>query len=145
MRIQWTPSLSVGIEDIDRLQRDFFAAADRVTRATTAADVVYEAALRSLLEIACAQFSAEERWLREAGEPTLARHELEHRRFLADVATYANQVAEGKRGNVDALHLSSFVADWVTAHVAGADRDLARAARAATPEERRARMKLVSG
>jgi len=145
MRIQWTPSLSVGIEDVDRLQRDFFAAADRVTRATTSADVVFEAALRSLLEIACAQFSAEERWLREVGEPSLARHELEHRRFLADVASYANHVSEGRRGAVDALHLSTFVADWISAHVSGADRDLARAARAATPEERRARMKLVGG
>jgi hemerythrin-like metal-binding protein len=145
MRIQWTPAHAVGIDDVDRLQRDFFSAADRLTRATTSPDVVFEAALRSLLEISAAQFSAEERWLREAGDPSLARHELEHRRFLADLATYANHVAGGRRATVDALHLSSFIADWVAAHVSGADRDLARAARAATPEERRARMKLVSG
>ena len=97
MRIQWTPSLSVGIDEIDRLQRDFFAAAERVTRTTTATDVVFEAALRSLLDVACTQFAAEERWLREAADPSLPRHELEHRRFLADLASYANQVSHGQR------------------------------------------------
>jgi hemerythrin-like metal-binding protein len=144
MRIQWTPSMSVGIEEIDRLQREFFAAAERVSRATTATDVVFEAALRSLLEVACTQFAAEERWLREASEPSLPRHELEHRRFLADLASYANQVAQGQRARVDALRLSGFVGDWIAAHVSGADRDLARAARTATPQERRSKIKLAS-
>jgi hemerythrin-like metal-binding protein len=143
MRIQWTPSLSVGIDEIDRLQRDFFAAAERVTRTTTATDVVFEAALRSLLDVACTQFAAEERWLREAADPSLPRHELEHRRFLADLASYANQVSHGQRAGVDALRLSGFVADWVAAHVSGVDRDLARAARTA-PEARRAKIKLAS-
>jgi hemerythrin-like metal-binding protein len=144
MRIQWTPSLSVGIEEVDLLQQELFAAADRVTRTTTATDIVFEAALRSLLDVASKQFAAEEQWLREAGDPSLSRHELEHRRFLADLATYAGHVSGGRRASVDALHLSGFVADWIAAHVAGADRDLARAVRAATPEERRARMRLVS-
>lgn len=137
MHIQWTPSMSVGIDEVDRRQRDFFAAAERVTRATSAPDVVLEAALRWLLEVACAQFAAEEQFLREAGHASLTRHELEHRRFLADVAALAARVGAGERASVDAVRFAGFVADWVTAHVEGADRDLARAASTPPPKPAR--------
>lgn len=126
MNVQWTSS--VGIQEIDRRRPELFAAAERLTRATHAPDVVFEAALRWLLEVACAQFAIEERFLRDAGDATLTRHEAEHRRFLADVASLASRVAAGERASVDALRLSAFVTDWMAAHGAGADRELARAA-----------------
>lgn len=134
MHVQWTSS--VGIEEIDRRRPELFAAAERLTRATHAPDVVFEAALRWLLEVACAQFAVEEQYLRDAGHATLTRHESEHRRFLADVASLASRVAAGERASVDALRLSAFVTDWMAAHGAGADRELAGAA-GARGEKRR--------
>lgn len=144
MRIQWTPSLSVGIDEVDALQRDFFVAAERLAGSVTASDAVFEAALRALADVARAQFAAEERWLREAAEPSLPRHELEHRRFLDDLVSYSTQLARGQRAGLDALRLANWVNDWILAHMAGADRDLAKAVRASSPEERRRRMKLAS-
>jgi hemerythrin-like metal-binding protein len=130
MRIDWTPSLQTGVEEVDRYQRDVFAAFERVARATTAPDVVLESALRRLLDAASTQFAAEERWLQDAGDPALVRHELEHRRLLTDVAAAAEQLARGERAAVDALDLTAFVSGWLAAHVADCDRELARAARA---------------
>jgi hemerythrin len=138
MRIDWTPSLQTGVDEVDRYQRDVFAAVERVARATTAPDVVLESALRRLLDAASTQFAAEERWLRGAGDPALVRHEFEHRRFLSDVAAAAEQLARGDRIAVDALDLTAFVSGWLAAHVADCDRELARAARRAaesSPDE----------
>lgn len=134
MRIQWTPSLSTGIEEVDRHQRELFGAVERVAAAPTAPDVVLESALRRLHDVALGQFAAEERWLRAAADPALVRHELEHRRFLSDVAEAADQLARGDRASVDALGLAAFLAGWLAAHVAGCDRELAHAARAPRPD-----------
>jgi hemerythrin-like metal-binding protein len=133
MRIEWTPSLSTGVEDVDRNQRQLLAAVERVAGATTAPNIVLESALRHLLEVAREQFAAEERWLRSAGDPSLVRHELEHRRFLADVGGAAERLARAQRASVDALDLAGFVSGWLAAHLDESDRALARAARAAQP------------
>lgn len=133
MRIEWTPTLSTGVEDVDRHQRDLLAAAERVAAATTAPNVVLESALRRLLEVARDQFAAEERWLRGAGDPALVRHELEHRRFLADVGGAAEHLARAQRASVDALDLAGFVSGWLSAHLADCDRALAQAARGERP------------
>lgn len=131
MRIEWAPSLSVGIEEIDRHQRDLFAAADRLVSAAGAGDGELEALVRKLLETARAQFAAEERWLRAANEPAVVRHAHEHQRFLADLLSIADQLARGDRAAVDRLDVARFVGAWITLHVTRSDRDVARAARAA--------------
>ncbi len=128
MPIEWTPSLSVGIEEIDRHQRDLYAAADRLVSAAGASDVELEGLVRRLLETARAQFAAEERWLRAADEPAVVRHAHEHRRFLDDLLAIADQLARGERAAVDRLDVAGFVGTWITLHVTRSDRDVARAA-----------------
>lgn len=128
--MEWTPSLSVGIEEIDRHQRDLYAAADRLVSAAGAGNGELEAHLRRLLETARTQFSAEERWLREAQEPTIIRHAHEHRRFLDDLVEIADLLARGQREAVDALDVGKFVTAWIGSHVSRSDRDLLRAGRA---------------
>lgn len=127
MRIEWTPSYSVGIDEIDRHQRDLCAAAQRIVGAAGARDGELEALVRKLLETASAMFTAEERFLRAAGEPTLVRHAHEHRRFLEDLGAIADQLARGERAAVERLDVARFVGTWITSHVTHSDRDIERA------------------
>ncbi len=128
MRIEWTPYLSVGIDEIDRQQKELYTAAERVVAAVRGSDRELETLVRRLLEIANAQFAAEERWMRAASAPAIVRHAHEHRRFVEDLAVAADQLARGERGAVDALDLARFVPTWISSHVSGSDRDLARLA-----------------
>jgi hemerythrin-like metal-binding protein len=131
MRIEWTPSLSVGIEDIDQRQRELYAAAARVAAGAKAGDRELEALVRGLLETARAQFAAEERLLHAAGEAAVVRHAHEHRRFLSDLGTIADQLARGDRAMVERLDLPRFVGAWIDTHVTRSDRDLLRASHVA--------------
>ncbi len=126
MRIEWTPYLSVGIDEIDRQQRDLYAVAEQVVEATRDGDRKLENLVRRLIEVASAQFAAEERWMRSAGAPAIVRHAHEHRRFVEDLTAAADQLARGERAAVDALDLARFVPTWISSHVSGSDRDLAR-------------------
>jgi hemerythrin len=133
MRIEWTPSLSTGVEDVDRNQRQLLAAVARGAGAPTAPNIVPASALRHPVEVAREPSAAEERWLRRAGDPPLVRHELAHRRSRADVGGAAERLARGQRASVDALDLAGFVSGGLAAHLDDSDRALARAARAAQP------------
>jgi hemerythrin-like metal-binding protein len=136
MSIQWIPSLSVGVEEIDAKQRELHSAADGIVAAAGAGDREREAALRRLLETARALFAEEERLLASAQDLALVRHSHEHRRFTEDLAVTLEQLARGDRAAVDALDLGGFVGAWVASHVARSDRELARiagAARARSP------------
>ncbi len=128
MRIEWTSYLSVGIDEIDHHQRELYAAADQVVSAARESDRNLEALVRRLIEVAGAQFAAEERWLRDASAPAIVRHAHEHRRFVEDLTVAADQLARGDRAAVDALDLARFVPTWISSHVSGSDRDLARLA-----------------
>ncbi len=129
MRIEWTPYLSVGIDEIDSHQKDLFAAAESVVAAARGSDRELETLVRRLIEVANAQFAAEERWMRAASAPAIVRHAHEHRRFVEDLTAVADQLARGERAAVDALDLARFVPTWISSHVSGSDRDLARLAR----------------
>lgn len=131
MRIAWTPSLSVGIEEIDRRQRGLYEAANGLVAAAGAGNGELEARVRRLLDHARSQFEAEERWLVDAKDPAIVRHAHEHRRFLEDLEGIAAQLARGQREAVDALDVRTFVPAWIGAHVSRSDRDLVRARRAA--------------
>lgn len=131
MRIEWTPSFSVGIDEIDRHQRDLCTAAQRLVSAGGTRDGELETLVRKLLEIARALFAAEERFLRAAEEPTLVRHAHEHRRFLEDLGAIADQLSRGERAAVERLDVARFVGAWIASHVTYSDRDVERAAHAA--------------
>ena len=128
--MEWTPTLSVGIEEIDRHQRDLCAAAGQLVSSARSGNGELEARIRRLHEAARVQFAVEERWLREASDPAVVRHAHEHRRFLDDLSGIAEQLARGQRAAVDALDVGTFVSVWIGAHVSRSDRDLVRAARA---------------
>jgi len=140
MRLEWTPSHSVGIEEIDEHQRNLYGEADRLVAAAGSENGELEAQVRRLLEVARAQFSAEERWLREGHEPAIVRHAHEHRRFLDDLVGIADQLARGLRPEVDALDLGEFVSTWIGSHASWSHPDLRRAGR-----ERNARKNGANG
>lgn len=127
--IEWTPSLSVGIAEIDGHQRDLYAAAQRVVAGAGTGDRELEALVLRLVEAARTLFAAEERVLQEAVAPTLVRHAHEHQRFLQDLAGVAENLARGERKAVNALDLARFVPSWLSSHLSRSDRDLARLAR----------------
>ncbi len=128
MRLEWTPYLSVGIDEIDRQQKELFAAAESVVSAVRGSNRELETLVRRLVEVANAQFAAEERWMRAESAPAIVRHAHEHRRFVEDLTVVAEQLARGERAAVDALDLARFVPTWISSHVSGSDRDLAHLA-----------------
>jgi hemerythrin len=111
---------------IDALRRDLLRGAESLVAAAASAAPPAEVArlTQALLEIARAQFAAEEQRLGAARSLTLVRHAHEHQRFLADLEALAATAARGNAAALRALRPERWIPEWLAAH-AGTDRDLA--------------------
>ncbi|BDG05341.1 bacteriohemerythrin [Anaeromyxobacter oryzae] len=127
MPIQWTPSLAVGVPEIDAQHQELFRRAERLIVALRAGDRSEVGPLfRYLSEYVVAHFEAEERLMRARSYPEHGGHEAEHRKFRADFQELAARFDEKGPTALLALTLHNWLSDWLRRHIGGADRDLGR-------------------
>ncbi len=126
-KLEWTPALSVGIEEIDAQHRELFRRAARLLDGIQggAPEELGQLVL-FLQQYAVEHFGAEEEQMRRTRFPGYARHKAEHDRFVSDLLALARE--HERRGAVAfmSLKVSHWLTEWLREHVSGTDAELGR-------------------
>src|SRR3990172_12795021 len=88
MTISWDPTLELGVPDLDRGHKEFFARVDNLVHAIRGGFSRAEVGrtLAFLGSYAATHFAAEEALMRAVEVPGLAKHQSEHAGFARDMA-----------------------------------------------------------
>ena len=127
MKLEWTPALAVGVEEIDAQHRELFRRAARLLDGLHRGEPEEIGELVGYLHrYAVTHFGAEESAMREARYPGYARHKAEHDRFIADLLVVAADQEREGGGAFLAVRIDHWLQGWLRQHVSGTDAELAR-------------------
>ena len=127
MSLQWSPSLAVGVAEIDAQHQELFRRAERLITALRGGDRAEVSSLvRYLSEYVTEHFSAEERYMREIGYPGLDEQREAHQFFRDDLAAMLADFERKGATPLVALSLHNWLSDWLRRHVGGLDAELGR-------------------
>jgi hemerythrin len=125
--IQWSPSLAVGVPEIDAQHQELFRRAEKLITALRAGDrTEVEPLVRYLDEYVVEHFSAEERYMREIGYPGLEAHRATHEAFREDFAEMLRDYVRKGPTPLVALTMHNWLSDWLRRHVGGIDVEIGR-------------------
>jgi hemerythrin len=125
--LQWTPALAVGIPEIDAQHQELFRRAERLIAALRSGDRGEVLPLLAYLdEYVVQHFAAEERLMREVGDPGLEAHAAAHRGFRADFAELVKDFRRSGPTALLALTIHNWLSDWLRMHICGVDQELGR-------------------
>jgi hemerythrin len=125
--IAWTPSLSVGIEEIDAQHKELFRRADAfLTGLETRSREEVGMLLSFLQRYAVMHFGEEESWMRKFAYPDYRAHKAQHDKFLRDLE--ALFVEHGRRGGpgLKPMRVATWLGRWLMDHVSISDVGLAQ-------------------
>lgn len=126
MPLEWTPALSVGIEEIDDQHRELFRRAAALVAGLRRGDPEEIDELVEYLHRYCvSHFGAEEAAMRGGRYPGYARHKAEHDRFIADLLELAAENDEAG-GAFVAVKIDHWLSGWLREHVSRTDAELGR-------------------
>ncbi|MFL5262279.1 MAG: bacteriohemerythrin [Anaeromyxobacteraceae bacterium] len=121
--IAWTPTLSVGLKEIDDQHKEWFRRAgafvdgiDHRTAEETSALLNY---LRSYSQM---HFAAEESLMRDLKYPGYLGHKAQHERFIRDIEKLS---AQHRRADLEPMRVAALLGCWMTDHVSLTDQQLA--------------------
>jgi hemerythrin len=124
--VKWTPSLAVGIEEIDAQHQELFARAARFVSSLERTDRQEIGVLLSYLRMYCiTHFGAEESLMRESGYPGYAAHKAEHDRFVKDILAMSDEHERRRGPGLQAMRVGAWLSRWLEDHLSRTDRALA--------------------
>jgi hemerythrin len=127
MRLQWTPALAVGIEEVDAQHRELFRRAGRLLESLhEGSPEALGPVIDFLHEYAVLHFGAEEEAMRASGFPGYVRHKAEHDRFIRDLLGLSKESKKRGAGALVALKVGQWLGEWLRQHVSGTDMEMAR-------------------
>lgn len=125
--IQWSPSLAVGVAEIDAQHQELFRRAERLIAALRAGErSEVESLVGYLTGYVAEHFSSEERFMREIGYPGLDAHRAVHETFREDLAELMADFRRKGPTPLVALTLHNYLSDWLRRHVGGLDVEIGR-------------------
>jgi hemerythrin len=125
--IHWSPSLAVGVPEIDAQHQELFRRAERLITALRAGDRgEVEPLVRYLDDYVVEHFAAEERYMREIGYPGLEAHKAVHDAFREDFTEMLRDYARKGPTPLVALTMHNWLSDWLRRLVGGLDVDIGR-------------------
>ncbi len=129
--IHWSPSLAVGVPEIDAQHQELFRRADRLVAALRGGDRgEVGPLLRYLRAYVAEHFATEERFMHEIDYPGLEGHRAVHLAFREELAA---MIAEYERKGATPLvaqTIHDWLSDWLRRHVSGLDIEIGRFAAA---------------
>jgi hemerythrin len=124
MPLEWTPALSVGIEEIDDQHRELFRRAGRLVEGIRRGDPdEIDELVEYLHRYAVSHFGAEEAAMRSASYSGYARHKAEHDRFIEDLLELSVENEEAG-GAFVAVKIDRWLSGWLRDHVVRVDTEL---------------------
>ena len=121
--IAWTPSLSVGVDEIDEQHKEWFRHADAFLNGLdnrTRQEI--EDLFSFLRRYSVMHFAVEESWMREFKYPQFHAHKVQHDRFLRELEKLS---AEHKAHGLEPMRVGSWLGRWMSDHVSMTDVQLA--------------------
>jgi hemerythrin-like metal-binding protein len=124
--LTWSPSLAIGVVEIDEQHRTLFERAGRFAAAVHGHErnTRLEELFAFLAEYAVEHFASEERLMRTVGYPDLEQHAAEHRAFKQRLGSLVPQWDSEGDSTAMLLALLGFLDTWLTGHVRGSDQRL---------------------
>ncbi len=118
--LKWTPSLWLGFEPMDSMNREFM---ELLGCAQTAPDSGLLNAWQALVQHAAAHFGTEDRWMRSEAFATADQHTLEHRVVLNLLREGLGQAQHGDLAPV--RQMAAELGAWFSRHTQSLDAALA--------------------
>jgi len=120
----WTPSLEIGVDEIDAQHRALFELAGEFAVAVRARERYdrLEKLFAFLSRYTLEHFAAEERFMRDVGYPGLADQVVEHREFKRRLDSLVPQWTSEGESAAMLLAMLGFLDSWLTEHIAVRDR-----------------------
>lgn len=124
-KIEWSPSLNLGIPKIDDQHKRLVQLANTMISASQSdgSDEMTAMICEELREYTQYHFRDEERVMEEAGYPDLAPHREEHKKLTERVQALHEHIQADDDSQVSVL-LQLFT-DWLVRHIAQSDRQIA--------------------
>lgn len=125
--LEWTPALSVGVEEIDAQHRELFRRAARLLEGIRSGEPEELGQLVEFLHrYAVEHFGAEEEHMRRTRFPGYVRHKAEHDRFISDLLALAREHERSGAGAFMSLKVNQWLTQWLREHVSGTDAELGK-------------------
>lgn len=124
--LTWSPSLAIGVPEIDDQHRTLFERAGRFAAAVHGHErnARLEELFDFLAEYALEHFASEERLMRSVDYPGLEQHQAEHGAFKQRLGSLVPQWDSEGESTAMLLALLGFLDSWLTEHVRGSDQRL---------------------
>ena len=129
--IQWTPSLAVGVPEIDAQHQELFRRAEQLIAGLRGGDrTEVPPLIRFLSEYSREHFASEERFMHEIGYPGLEAHRAAHEAFREGLAEMTADFQRKGPTALVALTVHNWLSDWLRRHVSTLDVEIGRFAEA---------------
>ncbi len=122
MRIEWKTDYSVGIKKFDTQHKRLFEMLNDLHKGVVKRRdrETMEEVLAGLIDYTCTHFGSEELAMQEYAYPDYEEHLAEHKKLMASVNGYVDDMKSGK--DLRALDLGGFLFNWLTDHIARTDK-----------------------
>jgi hemerythrin-like metal-binding protein len=120
--IDWSPSLSVGVGEIDGQHKELVRLTNRLHDAMGRGQpqAVMGGLVDGLARYARTHFATEERLMDRHGYPAVRAHKEEHRAFVQKVVEFKKGLDAGRL--TVSLDVLKFLRDWLVRHIKDTDR-----------------------
>ncbi len=122
--VQWTPSLSVGVDSIDNQHKELFKRVNQLLEATSQGKGKDEIGkvVQFLSEYVITHFGSEEKAMVQHGYGGIATHKSEHLAFLKDFGELTKGYETGGPSTSMVLGIQRRVVDWLINHIGKSDK-----------------------
>jgi hemerythrin len=120
--IEWKPSMSVGVAEMDRQHQKLIELTNRVYEAMLRGkgNEVLGQVVRELVAYTRSHFAAEEALMTQWGYPSLAQHRSKHEELVVQVDKLATELEEKRLGM--SVRVVQFLRNWLVDHIQGTDK-----------------------
>ena len=128
VNIEWTPDLEIGVDAIDEEHRSIIELYNRIYQYydSKADEMLLERAISDFRFLFSFHFLREENYMTEIGYPDFESHAKEHEIMV----NLLNKFSHGGANNDESCQKIAFlVLQWLSSHLEGADRTLAKYAK----------------
>ncbi len=128
--IQWTPSLAIGIQEIDEQHQAIIKLANELRKEKTRGNArAANETLRFLRNYMNDHFALEEKLMQDLDYPGLENHKQQHELFINHVIFFEIEKEFGLANEQMQTDILAFLRDWISDHIAAHDKALGAFAR----------------
>lgn len=122
-KVEWTDSLSVGINLIDTQHKELIERLNNITLAIEEdhGEIEISKTLDFLIDYTDYHFSAEEKYMEDNNYPGLEEHKEKHKVFTSTLSDLAQEFDEEGATKILADSIDTFMINWLVKHIQEVD------------------------